>query len=31
MNNDEKVLSFYNSNQDATEESSGVKIKYLGS
>ena len=27
MNNDEKVLGFYNSNQDATEESSGVKIK----
>ena len=26
MNNDEKVLGFYN-NQDATEESSGVKIK----
>ena len=27
MNNDEKVLGFYNSNQDTTEESSGVKIK----
>lgn len=27
MNNDEKVLGFYNNNQDATEESSGVKIK----
>lgn len=27
MNNDEKVLGFYKSNQDATEESSGVKIK----